>query len=175
MPSGGSFSQSQSAAASAKTAIVWGEIGGREERRVVVDRACTNAIRSVTALASVSRTLFAPPVPARQCACTAARTLAIGADAEQLLRVSATAPLWKYGALSKTPSSVGGLKPSPPNAGDWSASIGATVLIGLMALLRTSIGLVAVKVPTLAHDADAFGCRRAAAALRRRGRRRWRS
>jgi hypothetical protein len=55
--------------------------------------------------------------------------------------------LWKYGALSKTPMSDGGLKPSPPNA-VATVSAGSTVFTGLMALLRTSIGFVAAKVPS---------------------------
>ena len=49
--------------------------------------------------------------------------------------------------MSKTPSSDGGLKPSPPKAGA-TVSAGAVVLTGLMALARASIGLAAVNVPT---------------------------
>ena len=67
VPSGGSFWQSHSAAASAKV----GSFGARSAAGnggVLSSMVRRNEIRSVTAVGSLSRMFATPPVPARQCA-----------------------------------------------------------------------------------------------------------
>ena len=105
MPTGGFFWQSQSAAASANV----GSAGARSAAGnggVLASMLRTNAMRSVTALASLSSTFICPAVPARQCACAAGRKFGPVPMPNASSSVAA-APLWKYGALRRRRATTG--------------------------------------------------------------------